>query len=1130
MKKRGFIAKSILLCMFLTVFTLNASAQKVTLSFQDESFEKVLSAIKKQTKLSLVYSEQLVDLNRKVNINVSAVEVEDAMKQLLAGTNIGFEIKNKKLYLIEKNSDETKVATTKSIKINGLVTDEKGEAIIGASIVVKGTTIGTISDINGKFILNSDGNAILKVTFIGYLAKEVSVNSLQEIKITLTEDNKTLDEVVVVGYGTQKKSNLTTSIAKIDDRNLRNRSIVSVGEALAGQLSGVRAQNTTGIPGADLSIKIRGINTINGNSSPLYVIDGVPRDNMTDLNSNDIASIQVLKDASATSIYGSRGANGVILIETKQGTGSTAISVDAYYGVQDPVKMMDFMNGDEWVAYQIFARNEAYIRQGKSMSDPMSSRPASLQIPSSWTDGSRPYVDWQKEITQRAPIQSYQVSASSKTDKGSIYISGGLLRQDGIIKNTFYNRLNFRINSILNVGDKLKLGLNIAPTYSNQADQNTQGKETIIHHALMQSPIIQLNEATVDFGYPTEFATIYTNPVERLKAMTDNTEKGKINSSIWAEYQIMKGLYFKSQYSYDYITELYEYFYPAIERSTIPSGNSYMSRWNDWTLQNTLNYDFIIAKNHSFNILLGQSIDEHKSFNLSATATGFPNSLIRTMNVATTPTRAYSYKDRNTTASYFSRVSYSYKDKYLLNASIRRDGSSRFGANNKWGTFPSASAGWKLNEESFMKEINWLSLFKVRASWGKAGNDRIGNYDYMSLLKVDNTAWNNAIQVGLAPNNIGNDNLKWESTTTKDFGLDVSFLKNRIQLNLDYYINNTTDLLFNSPVPYSTGFSSFRTNLGEIQNNGWEIDLNTRNLVGAFKWSSSLNLSANQNKVIDMGGVQQFITGNWDAQFITRVGGPVSQFYVYRTDGLLMPTDFSSTNSALVPIMTGQVPGNVKYIDQPTIDSDGDGVLDKADGVINSSDLVPYGTNLPDLIFGFTNRFEFKNFELSVLLQGQIGGEICWLGQRQMDAGTQNLNQLSRWIHSWKPDYEAIYGAGQNPLIGIPAGVDMSWDGVTENRLSGKNDNNSDLRIYDASFLKIKNITLSYTFPKNILGKGLVKAAKTYFSVDNLALFDKYPGVTTESNSFGNETTQAGVDYTTYPLSKRYTLGLNITF
>jgi len=1123
----------IVIASMLSCLSAETYSQTTKLSIAENSttLMSVMRAIEEQSEFKFFYNEK-VDVNMPVTVEANNQTITEILDAVLLNTTFKYKVVGRQIALYNESEMEPFISEQQGRKVTGKVSDASGGTLPGVSVVVKGTTTGTVTDADGGFALgNVPENAILEFSFVGMQKLSIATGNKTNFNIKLESESIGLDEVIAIGYGTQKRSNLTSAIAKIDNKNIEVRPITNMGEALAGQLSGVRAQNTSGIPGAEMNIKIRGINTINGNSNPLYVIDGVPRENMTDINPSDVATIQVLKDASATSIYGSRGANGVILIETKQGAGNTTISVDAYYGLQQPVKMMDIMNGDEWTAYQIYARNETYLRTGGSMKNPMSSRPANLQIPASWTDGSRPYVDWQKEITQTAPIQNYQVSSSSKTDKGSIYVSGGFLGQDGIIKETYYNRLNFRVNAILNVGEKMKLGVNIAPSYSKQADQNTQGKETTIHQAIMQPPLIQLNEATVPWGYPTaDFISIYPNSLEKLKAMTDETEKGKLTSAIWGEFQIIKGLTFKSQYSYDYRTEIYQYFYPDyIERGSIPSGNSYTSRWNDWTFQNTLTYDFTVAKDHVFNLMLGQSMDEHVYYNISASATGFPNNLVRTLNVATTPTQAYTFKDKNTTASFFGRVTYNYRDKYLVNASVRKDGSSRFGGNNKWGTFPALSVGWKLNQESFMARFDWLSLLKIRASWGMAGNDRIGNYDYMSLLRVDNTSWNNAIQVGLAPNNIGNEDLKWEATTTRDLGLDISVLKNRIQLNFDYYNNKTTDLLFNAPVPNATGFSSFRTNLGEIQNKGWEIDLNTVNTTGDFRWSSSLNLTRNRNEVIDMGGVKQFTSGNWDAQFITKVGGPVSQFFVYRTDGLLMPTDFDASKKPLVPIMTGQVAGNVKYIDQPTIDSNADGIMDKADGVINSSDIVPYGTNLPDLMWGFTNRLEYKNFELSVLLQGQVGGDLMWLGQRQMDAGNLNINSLTRWVNCWKPDYEAIYGVGENPIPSIP-GVDMSWDGKTEYRIAGKNDNNSDLRIYDATFFKIKNISLSYNFPKSILGKTIVKAARAYVSIDNLATFDNYPGVTTESNSFGNETTQAGVDYTTYPLSKRFTLGVNITF
>jgi len=1118
-----FLMMRITILLLLTgLIHVSASvySQKTSLELKlkDVSVEEVFQNIEEQSKFYFLYRSDFLKNLPRVSIDVTGARVEEILNQIIVPYGFTYEI-DEKIVVIRRSSESLLLnKQDQRVSIRGKITDSSSVPLPGVSITIKGTTRGTISDAGGQYSLSDvSPDATLVFSFVGMKTQEIPVAGKTSISITLVEDAIGIDEVVAIGYGLQKKSNLTFSVSRIGDEAIKDRPITNMGEALAGQLSGVRAQNTTGIPGADLSIQIRGINTINGNSSPLYVIDDVPRNNMSDINPNDIASIQVLKDASATSIYGSRGANGVILIETKQGSGKTTVNVDAYYGIQEPVKMYEKINGPEWVAYMTYVRNESWLRQGGSMKDPMSARPAALQIPASWTDGSRPPVDWQDVITTVAPIQSYQISASSKTDNGSIYASGGFTDQSGIIKETFYNLVNFRGNAILNAGDHVKFGVSIAPSFSKQADQNTQGKETVIHHAIAQPPLIQLNEGTEEYGYPSDFPLVYANPLERLRRVTDDTEKGKILSSIWAEYAVVEGLKLKSLYSYDYQTTVYEYFMPPMKAGNIPAGSSSTQRDIDWSFQNTLNYNLTIGKRHNFDILLGQSADEHKYYLIEASATGFPNSTVRTLNVATTPTKASTFKERNTTMSFFSRISYNFKDKYLINTSVRRDGSSRFGVNNKWGLFPSVSAAWKLNAETFLADRTWLSLLKVRASWGTAGNDRIGNYDYMALLTVDNTAWNNSIQGGLAPNNIGNNDLKWESTSTTDLGLDISVLKNRIQFNFDYYINKTNDLLFNVPVPYSTGFNTFRTNLGEIENRGWDLDLKTHHAMGNVKWVSSLNLSANKNKVIDMGDVDEFTTANWDAKFITRVGHPVAQYYVYRTDGVLQPSDFDATGLPVVATLSGQVAGNTKYVNQ------------NEDMVINSSDLVPYGSNLPDLIFGFTNQFEYKGIQLSVLLQGQFGGELLWLGQRQIDDGNIYTNSLRRWLRSWKPDYEAIYGPGEDPVPSV-SGVDMSWDGKTPYVLAGKKDNNSDLRIYDATFLKIKNVSLSYDLPKGILRGSPLRAARAYVSIDNLATFDKYPGVTTESNSFGNETTRAGVDYTTYPLSRRYTIGLNLTF
>jgi TonB-linked SusC/RagA family outer membrane protein len=599
-----------------------------------------------------------------------------------------------------------------------------------------------------------------------------------------------------------------------------------------------------------------------------------------------------------------------------------------------------------------------------------------------------------------------------------------------------------------------------------------------------------------------------------------------LSNSLWGELEIIKGLTFRSQLGYDYANSQYQYFQPgSVTYNTgyVTVGSSNMSNGTDMTFQNTLVYDKKFGE-HSINILAGQSTEDHRGYSINAVASGFPNEVIGTLNVATTPTTASASMSRNTAMSWFGRAQYSFLDRYLLNASIRYDGSSRFGSNSKWGLFPSVSAAWKVNEESFLKNVTWISLLKLRGAWGTAGNNRIGNYDYLALLGKDNYTYSNAVVTGMAPSNIANDNLQWESTATTDIGLDFSVFKNRLQVNFDYYTNTTSNLLYNVPIPNSSGFSSFRTNLGSVRNNGWEIDFTSHNTVGSVKWTTQINLSRERNEVLDMGTTTQFIQTNWDAQFITKVGGPVSQFYVYETDGLLTPDDFITDVSgpqpkftAKVPIFAGQIPGNLKYKDQ------------NADGVINSSDLVAYGTNLPDFLYGITNTVTWKNFELSALLQGVVGGKICFLGQRHIDAGLGGNNCYPRWLHQWKPDYEALYGAGNDPLP-RDMGIDWSWDGYTPSQVGVRGNNNDDTRIYDGTYLRVKNVTLSYNMPQSILSHISMKAARIYVSVDNWYTWTNYVSYDPETNSIGNSTTQLGVDYQTYPLSRRLIFGINVTF
>lgn len=1015
------------------------------------------------------------------------------------------------------------IVQQKSLTVNGVVLDVSGEPIIGANVYVKGDpSHGSITDLDGKFVLNVPDNAVLVISYIGYIEQEVGVNGKSDMKVVLKEDSESLDEVVVVGYGTVKKSNLTSSVSKITDEALKDRPVSTVSEAFQGQLAGVQAQASNGgIPGEEMTIRIRGINTVNGDSSPLYVIDGVPRDNMSGISPSDIATVQILKDASATAIYGSRGANGVVLIETKTGKGSAkpVVTLNAYYGLQTPEKYLDLENGYEYIAFNMYKRNIDYKRQGGSMSDPQSARPQNMRIPEWWSTFNN-FTDWQRLVLHNAPIQSYEASASAASDMGNVFFSLGYTDQDGIVKETNYNRLNTRLNASLNITKNIQVGMNVAVSRSLQKGAGTnlgdrQGKDSSVHHALMTSPLVAPGVAVnSNGGIPSsdEYGAAWMDPLAQLQNTKDDTETTRVQASIWGQWNMLPGLTYKIQYSNNYDGIQYEYFQPGeVTSSGIAEGSSYSSHTNDWVIQNTLTYDNTF-KDHHLNILLGQSAEKQRYYIGNMEATGWPYDNLTTLNLASTAMTASTERTAYTNASFFGRLSYDYKEKYLMTVSVRHDGSSRFGSNAKWGTFPSVSLGWKLNEENFLKDVSWINLLKLRASYGTSGNDRIGDYQYLSLLGTYNAAYGNALQNGAAAQNINNEDLQWEQTKSFDVGFDFTAFRNRIQFNFDYYVNTTNHLLFDVPVPYATGFDSQLVNLGKIRNKGWEVDLTTHNLTGAFQWTTNLNLSHNSNKVLDMGTIEQFTVTMNGQQFITKVGGPISQFYGYKTDGILTPEDMANG----VPIMDGQEVGNSKIVD-----------INK-DGKITTADMTTIGNNLPDLTWGFTNRFSYKNFELSVLLQGQFGGDVLNLGARHNDDGVWCAPRriYSRWVHSYVPEeYQDCL-----PREYMAAhGIDWSWDGETPSAI-GSNGGETDTRVYSATYMRIKNITLSYTFPKSILQKIHLGGLKVYGSVDNVYTFTNYPGFTPETSSYGNGTTMLGVDYSTYPLSRKFTVGVNVSF
>ena len=1134
----------LLFCTSLFSFTVESSfaQQKISIeSDQTLTVDAVFKIIKNQTEYSFIYPSSLFQNTQKIKLSKGEILLSKLINNALVNNGFDFEFSDNNTLILKKSDVkllQDNVNRLQEFIISGVVSDsESGEVLPGVTVLVEGTTNGVVTDFDGNFLIKASKGDVLSFSYLGMTTSYETIENDAVLKIVLVPENKVLDEIVVVGFGSVKKQDLTSSVAKLNIKTIESRPLKNVGDALYGQLSGVRVRTTSAAPGAEPQIRIRGVNTINGDSDPLIVIDGIPGRELGDINPSDMESVQVLKDAAATAIYGSRGANGVILIETKKGNSKVPITnIEVISGISNITNTMDMMSPIEYLAYNTYYRNMRYLETGGSMSDPMSDRPVNLQIPDAWNDAEG--TDWFDAITRQGTFRNYKLSSSQKSDNGSIFVSGGYLREEGVVVETYFNRLNFRMNGVLNLSKNVKFGMNIAPSYSDKDDRKSEGKESAIHRSLTNSPLTGLDEGTAETGYPVGVGQVYTNPLESLRYTTNNTRSVRFLTSTYLQATFLKMFTFKSQYSYDYRHNDVEYFRPANvarARGFPTEGSSSGMTLGAWTFQNTLKFGRKFAKKHKLNVVLGQSTRAVDIFRSNLRAIGWPLESLQTLNLAVTPTQASTDKLRTTGSSFFGRAQYDFKNKYLMSLSARYDGSSRFGDNNKWGFFPALSVGWKLNKERFLENISWMNLLKIRASLGQSGNDRIKDYSYLANLDTQATVYGDNIVAASFPSNIYNPNLKWETTTSRNLGLDANFFKNRIQISFDYFINTTDDVLFNAPVPLTTGFNTFTTNVGSVENSGLEFEINTVNTTGALQWRTQLNFSTLKNEIIDMGDENQFTSEYRGGRFISRVGGPVSQYYVYRTDGLLQPEDFNITITDNVNYASGypknvvyeplvatlenntQIPYNVKYVDQ------------NDDGVINAEDLVPYGSNIPDLTYGFTNRFSWKNFELSILIQGQFGGDAMFLAQRQLDNGTTGgPNTFGRWVNSSKYNTEIRLGEDPTPDLG----VDMSWDGVTPQPTGwggGFNWQNDDTRIYDTTYLRIKNITFSYKLPKKT---GFVKGGRVYFSAENLATFTDYPGFNPEVNTpkESNNTTRNGIDYTTYPLSQIFTLGLSLTF
>jgi len=981
--------------------------------------------------------------------------------------------------------------------ITGTISDEKGITLPGVSVLLKGTQRGAVTDTKGMFQLAvPDGAATLVISFVGYLSQEVAVGGQTTITIQLAPDTKALEEVVVVGYGTQRRIETTGAIASVKAADLLQTPVANVAQGLQARVAGVQITQNSGAPGGNVSVRIRGTNSINGSSEPLYVIDGIQIANsggitdvspLSQINPNDIESIEVLKDASSTAIYGARAANGVVLITTKRGKdGATRVSYDGYAGVQQVNKTLDVLNAQQFAQLE----NEVYKR-------PIYANPGSLG------EG----TDWQNLIFRQAPIQSHQLSVTGGNQKTQLALSLNYFDQQGIIKNSSFTRYSFRSNLDHRLTDRIRIGTSLYYGYSINNGVNvggtgsdvTSSRAGVLGAAVAAPPTLTpyRPDGSV-FPFQDQMNGQYqevTNPLNFIIPINRQTTQ-RILANVYVDVTVFKGFTYRPSFNVDLGNTLAEFYSPLslLSQSQLASGGGNAS--NTTSFGRTLLHESIftyrtrLAQDHTLTATAVLATQANVDQRYNQTAQNFPNDITTNNSVGLAVTqRIASDKSKSRLDSYLGRINYGYKDKYFLDLTARADGSSKFGENNKYGFFPAVAAAWRIVEEPFMKSVPVVSDLKLRGSWGITGN--AGAIDpYKSLATVSasglNYNYNHNPVTGINPTAIPNPDLQWERSTQVDIGLDVSLFNNRLSLVADYYNKRTDNLLFEKVLPMSSGYTALTGNFGSIQNKGLELALNGRILPGGgrgLQWDASANVTFNQNEVLALDGVLDELPRS--AFALLKVGYPMGLYRTYLFDGI------SQTGETIVPGYDGRVGGHkVKDVN--------------GDGTITAADQLIVGNAQPKAIFGFSSSFRYRGFDLNLFMQGVQGNKLMNLFRYTFETALGQQNVLAGLANRWSAtnpstEYASGFQGGRLPI--------------------------SDRYVEDASFVRLKNISLGYTLPRI---KG-ISQIRLYVSANNVFTLTSYTGFDPEVNNFGNATTQF-IDNGTYPIARSYLGGLQVTF
>lgn len=1108
LKKRQF--KSIKLILLILLISPSLFAQ-VTITLKNQSIRQALKEIERLSDYKFFYNNDLSSLDKVVTLSAKDESIESVMSKLLAGTDISYKQDNNNLIVLTLKATSPKQSNNDQ-KIKGTVVDETKQPVIGANIVVEGTTNGTITDLDGNFSLQVPENAELRVSYIGYLDQRVKVGKSTSLHIILKEDTQTLDEVIVVGYGTMKKSDITGSVASVKLDDLKEGATTSVDQMLLGKSAGVNVVQSSGEPGGGFSVNIRGASSINGGVSPLYVIDGVPIDNsrpvsqgsivgfsdsrsprnpMSSINPADIESLEILKDASATAIYGSRGANGVILITTKSGKAEKMkVSYSGSIGIQSPSNKLNLLSATDYKR----VLNEIIDASG----DAESSRVGDI------ANGGRG-TDWQDEVTrQNAITHEHQLSFSGGNNKTYYYTSFNYVNQEGIVNNTSFERLGARINLKSDINSKLKIGMNVTGSYMKDHfvanGFGVNDNAGVMYAAYNYDPTIPVKDTDGNFALSPELQI--DNPVALSEGMTSYSDTYRFLASAFGEYHITNDLFLRLNLGTDFMNESRKNFVSSLTKQGRFYGgiaSNQNSEKSNYIVEGTANYNKTIKK-HSFGALAGISYQRYVTSYLNNRAADFPNESLgaENLNLGNQETfRMQNSVTGNRLASYIGRVNYSFDDRYLATVTFRADGSSRFGKNNKFGYFPSAALAWRISNESFLKGIDQITSLKLRLGWGRTGNQEIGDYPALTTYQsAGTTIWDGKQMVGVGPAKMPNPDLKWETTDQTNIGLDFGVLNNRINGGLDYFWKKTTDMLLQLPVPQSTGYNSILSNVGRIDNKGIELFLNTVNIdTKNFKWESNITFTSMRNKVKDLGGIDEIIVGagytHVEQVAIRKPGLPLNSYYGWEVAGVWQKNDDYSK------MKEDYKPGDLKYVDQ------------NGDGVINDADRVVLGDSFPDFQWSFGNTFTYKDFDLYVFFEGVQGVDM--LNGNLIDSYFPidfRRNKFAEpYLNRWTPE---------NPTNQYPSFTDPL-------KLGRKVVNSRTLS--DASYVRLKTIRLSYRLPKF---SSLIQSLQLYVTAENLFTITDYVGLDPAINP--NNDSNFRMDFNSYPSARTFIFGAKIDF